>query len=227
MRNIVCLFIFSLFIFPISLFAETSVEGRVVFKDSAPVPETIKIKSEIATCGNEKKIHPLILGEGNGVANAVVTLVGVPKGNPPASKEGYLDQVKCEYQPHVQVLPVGSTLKVVSSDPIVHNSHGFNEDGTTAFNIAFPIVGTEIATKIKQSGVIHVRCDAGHTWMNAYVVGVAHPYYALTDANGHFKIDGIPPGSYEAEVWHEWLGRHREPIAVKTEHNVINITLKK
>ncbi|HLD56072.1 MAG TPA: carboxypeptidase regulatory-like domain-containing protein [Candidatus Omnitrophota bacterium] len=227
MRHLIILFVFNLFVSPIWLFAESSVEGRIVFKGSVPVSETIKIRSELPTCGKEKKISRLILDKGNGVQNAVVTLVGVPIGTPPVSKEGFLDQVKCEFLPHVQVFPVGSILKVTSSDPIIHNVHGFNEDGTTAFNINFPVVGSEIMTKIKRAGVIHVRCDSGHTWMNAYIVAINHPYYALTDSNGHFKIDGIPPGNYEIEVWHEWLGKHREPITVQAEPSVIDVTLTK
>ena len=94
-------------------------------------------------------------------------------------------------------------------------------------NINLPVVGWKIMTKIKRAGVIHVRCDSGHTWMNAYIVAINHPYYALTDSNGHFKIDGIPPGNYEIEVWHEWLGKHREPITVQAEPSVIDVTLTK
>ncbi|OGX06851.1 MAG: hypothetical protein A3G87_01480 [Omnitrophica bacterium RIFCSPLOWO2_12_FULL_50_11] len=215
------------FIFLSPLFAETQVSGRVTFEGTPPAPETIKIKSEIGTCGNAKEINPLILGGGGGVADAVVTIVGIQGMSAPGPKVGRLDQEKCEYKPHVQILPVGSMLKVRNSDPIYHNTHGFNEDGSTAFNIEVPTVGIEVPTKIRQPGVIKVRCDAGHTWMTAYVVGVDQPHYALTDRNGNFEIAGVAPGNYEIEVWHEWLGKYREPITAREGSEPITITLKK
>ncbi len=63
--------------------------------------------------------------------------------------------------------------------------------------------------------------------MSAYVMVTDQPYYALTDADGNFKIDGVPPGTYEIEVWHEWLGKHRKPITVKEDGAPVTVTLKK
>ncbi|MBI4357935.1 MAG: hypothetical protein HY584_01425 [Candidatus Omnitrophica bacterium] len=213
--------------FPTGLFAQTSVSGRVVFEGAAPPAEQVDVKSDIATCGTTQEVHHLILGQDGGVKNAVITILGAKGEAALAPQEGRLDQVKCEFQPHVQVLPVGSTLKITSSDPVLHNSHGFNEDGSTAFNIAVPIAGMELPTKIKQPGVIKLRCDAGHTWMSAYVVGVDHLYYAITDENGNFTIQNVPPGDYEIEVWQEWLGISRQPITVKEGSEPTTITLKK
>ena len=227
MNRIIFLIVFLLWTFPTWLLAETSVSGRVVFEGTPPAPETIKVKSERLTCGDVKEVHHLILGRDQGVANAVVTILGVKEKSAPAPKESVLDQVKCEYKPHVQVLSVGSTLKITSSDPILHNTHGFHEDGSTAFNAAIPITGMKVPVMINRPGVIKVRCDAGHTWMNAYIVGVDHPYYALTNENGNFKIDNVPPGTYEIEVWHEWLGKHRESITISESGVSRVITLKR
>jgi hypothetical protein len=46
--------------------------------------------------------------------------------------------------------------------------------------------------------------------MNAEMMVVPHPYYAVTDENGRFELTDVPPGDYEVVAWHEgWhvLGR--------------------
>jgi hypothetical protein len=40
-------------------------------------------------------------------------------------------------------------------------------------------------------------------------------------------IEGIPPGEYEIEIWHEWSGKRRQPVSVKegqTESVDVKIT---
>ncbi len=205
-------------------YAQGILKGKVVFEGTPPPVEKVEVKSDTVTCGTVQEVHKIALGAGNGVQDAVVQVLGVSGAVQPS--EGNLDQVNCIFVPHVQVLPVASKLKISSSDPVLHNSHGFNEDGSTAFNIAVPVIGMEMPTIIKQTGVIKLRCDAGHTWMSAYVVGVDHPYYAKTDADGNFTIENVPPGEYEIEVWQEWLGKHRERVTVKEGEEPVVITLK-
>lgn len=197
------------------LFGQGTVSGRVIYQGSPPVAEKVEVKSDTPTCGNSKEIQKVVLGEDHGVTNAVVKIVGA--SGTPEPKKGTLDQVNCEFVPHVQALPVGSTLSLTSSDPVLHNAHGFYEDGSTAFNIAVPIPGVEVSQKLDKPGVIKLRCDAGHTWMSAYLVITDTPYHALTDANGVFSIEGIPAGTYEVEVWHEWLGKQKRTVTLSEE----------
>lgn len=208
-------FLLFLFLLPSSLCAQATVSGRVIFEGMPPPAEKVEVKSDISTCGSSKEIRKIMLGNDRGVANAVVRIIGA--AGTPELKKGRLDQVSCEFVPHVQVVPVGSVLTLTSSDPVLHNSHAFYEDGSTAFNIAVPIAGMEMSHKLDRAGVLKLRCDAGHTWMSAYIVVTEEPFYALTDANGNFKIDGVPPGNYEIEAWHEWLGKTRQPITVTGE----------
>lgn len=226
LRILAMTFLSIVFILPSWLFAQTSVRGRIIFEGTPPPVEKIEVKSDIATCGGIQEVNQLVLGEGGGIANAVVTIIGVPGKTAITPQEGTLDQIDCRFEPHVQALPVGSKLNITSSDPVLHNSHGFYEDGSTAFNLAVPIVGMEMPATLKQPGIIKLRCDAGHTWMSAYVMVMNHPYYAVTDANGNFTIEGVPPGTYEIEVWQEWLGKHRQPITVKEGGEPVTVTLK-
>lgn len=202
-----------IFNFLTSAYAQGTVSGRVIFEGTPPAPEVVEVKSDVPTCGNTKKVQKIVLGEGQGVANTVVRILGAIGVSEP--KQGTLDQVNCEFIPHVQVLPMGSSLTLTSSDPVLHNSHGFYEDGSTAFNIAVPIPGTEVSQKLEKPGVIKLRCDAGHTWMSAYIVVISEAHYALSDADGNFSIGGVPPGEYEIEIWHEWLGTQKKKVTVK------------
>ena len=61
--------------------------------------------------------------------------------------------------------------------------------------------------------MVPFRCDV-HGWMNAYAGVVAHPFFAVSKADGSFEIKGLPPGSYTIEVWHEQLGTQTQKVTV-------------
>jgi len=194
-------------------FAQGIVKGKVVFEGTPPPIEKVDVKSDTDTCGTSKEVSKILVGADQGVANAVVKIIGAQGTLVP--KDGALDQVKCEFLPHVQVIPVGSKLQITSSDAVLHNAHGFSEDGSTAFNIAVPIPGMEIPATMKKPDIIKLRCDAGHTWMSGYIVVTDSPFYAVTDASGNFSIENVPSGDYQVEIWQEWAGKQTQPISVK------------
>ena len=203
--------------------AEGVLKGRVAFEGTPPVVAPIEVKLDTPTCGTHKEVPKIILGENQGVANAVVRILGL-KGTVAPGK-GDLDQVHCEFVPHVRALPTGSVLVITSSDSVLHNAHAFYEDNAAAFNVAVPIPGSEIKKKLEKPGILRLRCDAGHTWMSAYIVVSDEPF-AMTDANGNFTIENLPPGKYEAEIWQEWLGKSKQTIEIKDGANEAIFILK-
>ena len=52
-------------------------------------------------------------------------------------------------------------------------------------------------------GLVNLRCNGGHVWMNADMFVVRHPYYTVTDDSGQFELTNVPPGTYQIVAWHE------------------------
>jgi hypothetical protein len=45
---------------------------------------------------------------------------------------------------------------------------------------------------------------------------LTHPFYAVTDAAGHFSIPNLPAGQYTIEAWHEKFGVQTQSVTVGT-----------
>ena len=64
-----------------------------------------------------------------------------------------------------------------------------------------------------QPGIVEVRC-AEHPFARAYIAVFDHPYFAITDDQGSFRIDGLPAGTYNVKIWHERLAKPVEQRVV-------------
>ena len=210
------------------------IHGRIVFHGEAPRPEPVTVSKDAHVCGKQIPDESLVVGEGSGVAQAVVYLADIQAGRPvDTAVEGVLDNHRCRFEPHVQALSVGQVLVISNSDPILHNTHSYVLEGTQGnrFNLALPRQGQKIRRPLRLPGIHQVRCDAGHTWMNAYFLVFEHPYHTVTGADGEFALDGIPPGEYTLSVWHEKLGKTSRSVRVGPGADVVLpdlvLTLKK
>lgn len=175
---------------------------------SADVPDGLEfpVQKDNDWCGTKKKSPRLVVGKEKGVGNAVISLEGISAGKKFAEGKYVLDQRKCEYVPHVMLLPIGAPLVIVNSDAVLHNVHTYGTQGRTVFNIAQPIKGVRFPvnpSKFSVPGAYHATCDAGHPWMSAYIIVTDHPYYAISDVNGKFELSDVPPGMYRIRMWHE------------------------
>src|SRR5205807_9182591 len=56
--------------------------------------------------------------------------------------------------------------------------------------------------------------DNQHPWEKAYVGVFEHPFFAVSDENGNYKIDGLPPGKYILVAWHERFGEKTLEITI-------------
>ena len=196
-------------------------------KWSGPVPRALEfpITKDQQICDPDSKktadLERLIIGPQGGVANTVVYLRNITRGKAldlPEQRR-HLDQKHCRYIPHILLVPQGAALSMMSSDPTLHTIH---MDGAASFNLPFPFVDRPITRNMTTPGLVSLRCNGGHVWMNAEMFVVSHPYYAVTDESGHFELTGVPPGTYQIVAWHEgWgLAGREQAYDVLTEHSV-------
>src|SRR5262245_44869051 len=178
-------------------------------------------------CTADRESQKLIVNGTGGLKNAVVIVEAVKRGKamPAAAQNVEIDQKKCEYSPHVQVMAVNSEIVLRNSDPILHNIQFF-QGQDSLFNIAQPVQGQVSKQKLEKVGTLYVEC-AVHGWMQGNVVVVDNPYFALTDENGKFSITDLPPGKYQLRIWHEYLGELTRELTVtaKTE-TALNVDFK-
>lgn len=203
-----------------------TIEGKVVYQGAVPMRKIITTKDQ-DVCGGIRDEPEITVSGDKAVKDAVVYLAKVDKGKawPAADTKPQLDNVKCVFEPRVQVMPVG-TLIVKNSDPVLHNTHGFYGK-RTAFNMALPNQGQEIPADLERTGTVRIECDA-HGWMMGWVYVVENPYFAVTGEDGSFSIAEVPPGDYTLIATHEFTGPMEIPVTVKAgEPASVPIELKK
>src|SRR5579884_3981538 len=184
-----------------------TITGRVTWNGGVlPKRVAVPISKDNKICDpNSEKVRDmerLIVSDDGGVANTVVYLKNISKGKAfdlPTTRQ-MIDQKQCRYVPHIALVPQNGNVQLESSDPILHTAQ---MAGAASYNIPFPFQNQFVSRTMHQPGLVDIKCNAGHMWMNAEVLVVPHPYYAVTDEHGKFTITGVPPGSYEIEAWHE------------------------
>jgi len=184
-----------------------SVSGTVRLKGAPPSLPPLRPSGDVRRfCGDEIPDRTFLVGSGGALANAVISLEGdLPRiASASVPNAPVLDQKGCMYLPPVVVASTGASLEVINSDPLLHNVHA-SLLMTPVFNMAMPLQGQHYRKELPRvSGRIRVRCDL-HPWMHAVIQTFDHPYFALTDALGSYRIADVPSGKYKLIFWHERL----------------------
>ena len=191
-----------------------SVAGTVTFTGTVPAEKPLEVSKDVEHCGTDVTSEILMVGPDKGLKFTVIYLEGIEKGKPSdKTVKPVLDNESCRFVPHVQSATTGQKLEIRNSDPILHNTHAFS-DQKTFFNLALPLQDQKILKRLRESGFMSIKCDAGHTWMSAYIAVFDHPYHTTTDEKGSFKIENIPPGTYTLKAWHEKLGESSQEVVI-------------
>jgi plastocyanin len=114
-----------------------------------------------------------------------------------------MDQRGEQFVPRLLAVTVGTAVEFPNDDTTFHNV--FSLSRVKTFDLGRYRPGRTGAVVFDRPGVVPVFCDI-HTHMSAYILVFSHPFFTVTDTDGRFTIAGVPPGSYQLDVWSE-LGR--------------------
>jgi hypothetical protein len=121
------------------------------------------------------------------------------------------------------VVPVGGTVDFLNSDRLLHNLHSVSKENAT-FNRTQPR-GRIVPITFTRAETITVTCDL-HSWMKSWVVVAEHPFYAVTDPAGAFRIANVPPGKYKLRLWQEALGSSSRDVVVGPQGAAVTFDVK-
>jgi plastocyanin len=202
--------------------------GRVLLDGPAPANAQIKMSADpFCIRANEGgAAFESFVSENGGLGNVFVYIKD-GLGNywvdvPPEPVK--LDQNACKYTPHVLGVRAGQALEITNSDDTMHNVHALAKVNGD-FNFGQPIRGQKNhKTFASPEVMVTFKCDV-HSWMNAYVGVVGHPYFAVTGGEGGFELKDVPAGTYTIEAWHEKLGTQTQTVTLgEKESKAISFT---
>lgn len=188
--------------------------GQFVFGgEGTEVPLAIKIiptKDENVCCKVPLVNESLVINPKNrGIANVAIWAYKPatihPSYEATAKDEVEIDNKNCRYEPHAVALRTGQNFKVSNSDPVGHNVL-INFMKNRGFNPIIPS-GGHVDLSLEKSEILPVKIGCSiHPWMQGVVLVQDHPYMAITDADGKFKLENLPAGELTLKVWHEKIG---------------------
>ncbi|MBX3302607.1 MAG: carboxypeptidase regulatory-like domain-containing protein [Nitrospira sp.] len=213
-----------------------TVEGTITLDGPVPEPKGFNLITfpDPAYCGRISNgrgwrlLHDFVVGHQGGLKDAIVLLEGIDAGKPFEVSVPLIEARDCVFQPFMTVVRNGHAVEVINMDPVMHDIQGYETSPEAGARVLFnaPLVmnhqhrrgdlramhdhapGKSLVGPIylnKGRRTFYMQCGF-HAYMESWAMAVNNPYYALTDAEGKFTIDRIPPGTYQLVVWHPHTG---------------------
>jgi hypothetical protein len=122
-----------------------------------------------------------------------------------------MDQRDETFVPHVLAITAGSTVDFTNSDRTYHNVFSFSKGNR--FDLGRYGRGASKSVRFDRPGIVRVFCDI-HSHMSAFVLVFGHRFFAVTDGEGRYQIDGVPPGAYTLVAWNDGQARETRAVTV-------------
>ena len=191
--------------------------GKLVYDGTPPPREKLKVDKDVDCCGKfDIRDETLMVGKDGGLANVYVycrtrRVKVCPELEKDVPKQVVLDNVDCIFKPHCMKIWLSKQeFHIVNSDPVAQNV-AFSPLGDLAANIVLP-PPPDKASKANwtfnraQNLPVRILCNY-HPWEVGYILPVDHPYVAITQPDGTFRIPKLPVGKkLEFQVWQERCG---------------------
>lgn len=135
---------------------------------------------------------------------SVVYLETAPRGafEDRGEMRAVMDQRNETFVPHVLAVMAGTTVDFLNSDRTYHNV--FSLSRIRSFDLGRYPTGRSRSVRFDRPGIVRVFCDI-HSHMSAYILVFGHRFFAVANAEGRYRLNQVPPGSYNVAVWHEAL----------------------
>jgi hypothetical protein len=160
----------------------------------------------------------------DGALPGVVVMLGDFEGDPPHEPETHDVHIRdCRLTPSIVVATRGDTLHLHNDTP----EYSFMPDLSTGLMTAI-LPGDDRELALGEAGVRTLQCGFLAPCGRAEIVVLYHPLHAITDAEGHYRIEGVPAGSeIRIAAWHPLFQDDTQTITLRAgEHRTIDFTIR-
>lgn len=189
------------------------IEGQIVFEGN-PFDPKVRIPRAASTAeviiGTIEHFldESLVIDpETKGVANVFVYLPRIddldPEFREPPKQPVQVTLKDARFAPHAAFIRTGQPVLVKSRDPFPHEMHlrPFINHECGFLVRAKDRKGVTLHFPEPEKWPIQVKCDL-HPHMKSYWLVLNHPYAAVTDSEGRFRVEHLPAGEHLFVVWH-------------------------
>ena len=169
--------------------AEAVIEGRVPLPKTTSAPVMIK-RYEIVSKGGVVATNPPL---------AVVYLEGAfaKPASPPVAR---ITQKELTFLPSLLPVQAGTRVEFPNLDDTYHNIFSYSAPKRFDLGRYRPDEKPVPSQTFDLPGLVTLRCDI-HEHMRALILVLATPHFVMTDAEGRFRLGGLPAGNYTLKAW--------------------------
>jgi plastocyanin len=183
------------------------VHGRVELPRAPMIVERRPAAAELGDSAARAAFEP---------RRAVVYFETAPKGAFEDREGGHvsMDQRSETFVPHLLAITVGTIVDFPNNDRTYHNV--FSLSKARRFDLGRYATGRSKSIRFDRPGIVRVFCEI-HSHMNAFILVFSHRFFSVSDADGRYRIDGVPPGTYTLIAWVEGVIRDAKSITITPE----------
>jgi plastocyanin len=188
---------------PAPVVGQAMIEGHVTLPDAKNAPVKIQ-RYQVVSKGGAVAMSPSM---------AVVYLEGqFPK--PAVPPKAQMVQKDLMFSPALLPVQTGTIVEFPNRDDTYHNVFSFSKAKRFDLGRFLPTEKPVPSEVFDKPGLVQLHCDI-HEHMWAVILALDTPYFTTTDASGHFKLPGLPPGKYTLKAWLSSAQTAGQPVELK------------
>jgi plastocyanin len=188
----------------LSVLADATIEGKVELPKSRAAPVMAK-RYEIVTSAGVLSTQPPL---------AVVYLEGdFPRPGSPPTKQ--VAQKDLAFLPPLLPVQVGTRVEFPNLDDTYHSVFSYSPAKRFDLGRYRPEDHPIPSEVFDKAGLVTLRCDI-HEHMRGLILVVNTPYFVISDADGRFRLRGLPSGRYTLKAWIDSRTTLEKPVELKS-----------